>query len=300
MSRFCNLCGQPLRERYQIYRRGDTTSGKGLVVCPRCERTAPRCAVCRVPIHPSASQEGLCPHCLAAALVCASCGKRIDGPYYRNGHEGAVYCETCFQGQPHCDVCGGVAGPGSQSLHDGRRICAECHATAIYDSARAGEQYGRVVEVMARTLGLQLSVPPTLNLVDRGQMLALLAQTRGDDADRPELVFGLFVRRGRRRAIYLEFGLPQILMIQVLAHELAHAWQGENCPLLRDPLFREGFAEWVACRVLLALGAVKKAALMQQRSDLYGQGLQLMLAVERQAGTAGVLHACQACVWPCR
>lgn len=124
-------------------------------------------------------------------------------------------------------------------------------------------------------------MPPALSLVDRNQMLALLAQVKDEDADQPELVFGLFVRRGRKRMVYVEYGLPQILMIQVIAHELAHAWQGENCPLLRDPLFREGFAEWVAYRALLALGAVKKAALMTQRTDLYGQGLQMMLALER-------------------
>jgi aminopeptidase N len=40
------------------------------------------------------------------------------------------------------------------------------------------------------------------------------------------------------------------LVIRVTAHEYAHAWQGENCPLLDDPLLREGFAEWVAYRVL--------------------------------------------------
>jgi hypothetical protein len=186
-----------------------------------------------------------------------------------------------------------VAGPGSRPLHDGRRICAECHETAIYDGTRANELYARVLNIMAQDLRLQLSLQPALSLVDRDQMLALLAQTRSEDADRPDLVFGLFVRRGRKRAIYAETGLPQILLIQVLAHEAAHAWQGENCPLLRDPLFREGFAEWVAYRVLLTLGAVKKAALMEGRTDLYGQGLQAMLGLERAGGTEAVYGACR-------
>ncbi len=292
MSRFCNLCGRPIRGRYRVYYREDVT-GKGLSVCAHCEQSAPRCAICHTPMHAALTEEGLCPTCLAQVPTCASCGKRIRGRYYRNGANAAIYCEACFAGQPRCDVCGGVAGPGSVRLHDGRHICADCHATAVYDAARAGELYGRVLNTMAQELGLQLSIPPTLSLVDRNQMLALLAQMKGEDADRPELVFGLFMRRGRKRAVYVEYGLPQILMIQVIAHELAHAWQGENCPLLRDPLLREGFAEWVAYRVLLALGAVKKAALMTQRTDLYGQGLQVMLAVERQGGPAAVLQACR-------
>ncbi len=293
MSHFCNICGGPIRGRYHIYHRGDSTAGKGLTVCQGCEQTAPRCALCCVPIHPAVSREGLCPTCLAQAPICVSCGKRIRGQYYRNGANGALYCEACFKGQPRCDVCGGVAGPGSQQLHDGRHICADCHATAVYDAAKAGELYGRVLEIMAQRLGLQLSIRPTLSLVGRDQMLALLSQTRSEETDRPELVFGLFVRRGRKRAVYIEFGLPQILMIQVLAHELAHAWQGENCPLLRDPLVREGFAEWAAYRVLTALGAVKKAALMQQRGDLYGQGLQAMLELENVGGPEAVHAACR-------
>jgi hypothetical protein len=246
-----------------------------------------------VPVHPAASQEGLCPICHAQVPVCVACGKRVGSRRYHNGANGAVYCETCFRGQPRCDACGGVAAPSGHRLHDGRHICADCHATAVYDDTKAGELYGRVLELMARDLGLQLSIRPTLSLVGRDQMLALLAQNKGEDADRPELVFGLFVRRGRKRAIYVEFGLPQILMTQVLAHELAHAWQGENCPLLRDPLFREGFAEWVAYRVLLALGAVKKVALMEGRSDLYGQGLQAVLGLERAGGTKAVYGACR-------
>ena len=293
MSHFCNLCGQPIRGGYHIYRRGDTASAKGLIVCSRCERTAPRCTACRVPINQRVDADGLCATCRVSTPCCASCGKRIHGRYYRNRAGDTIYCEVCFKGQPRCDICGGVAGAGGYRLHDGRHICTDCHETAVYDGAKASEVYYRVLDLLARDVGLSLSVPPALSLVDRNQMLALFAQTKADDADRPDLVFGLFVRRGRKRTIHVESGLPQILMIQVLAHELAHAWQGENCPLLRDPLFREGFAEWVAYRVLLALGAVKKAALMLQRTDLYGQGLRAALALEQQGGPAAVYGACQ-------
>jgi hypothetical protein len=293
MSRFCNLCGQPIRAGYHIYRRGDSTSAKGLLVCSRCERTAPRCTGCRVPINSEVDADGLCATCRTNTPCCVACGKRIYGRYYRNRAGDSIFCETCFKGQPRCDVCGGVAGAGGYRLHDGRHICAGCHETAVYDSGQANVLQSRVLDVLAHDLGLSLSVPPALALADRNQMLALLTQTKTDDGDRPDLVFGLFVRRGRKRTIYVEYGLPQIMMMQVIAHELAHAWQGENCPLLRDPLFREGFAEWVAYQVLLALGAVKKAALMTQRTDLYGQGLQTALALERQGGPAAVYGACQ-------
>jgi aminopeptidase N len=93
--------------------------------------------------------------------------------------------------------------------------------------------------------------------------------------------------------MYVVSGLPQILLIQTVAHEWAHAWQGENCPLLRDPLVREGFAEWVAYKTLQRMGASKKMALMEQQDGLYGQGLQKMLELERRGGLSGVLAFCR-------
>jgi hypothetical protein len=193
-------------------------------------------------------------------------------------------------------------GRGGYPLHDGRFICAQCHATAVYDAGQAATLYERVVAIMEQQLGLRLNILPALRVIDRNEMVALLEQTEVEEASsrgsargagKPDRVFGLFYRRGHKRVIYVEAGLPQILMIQVMGHEYAHAWQGENCPLLRDPLVREGFAEWAAYRVLMALGAVKKAALMEQRVDLYGQGLRLMLALERQGGAAAVFQACR-------
>ena len=293
MGTFCHVCGRFTGGRYHLYRRLGSDRHKGLVVCQHCEREAKRCAICRIPISPVMSANGLCPTCDAQVPHCAACGQRIQGRYIQNESNGACYCETCFNHQPRCGVCGGAVGQGGYQLHDGRFICAQCHETAVYDAEKAGDLYAQVAEIMDQQLGMRLNLLPALGLVDRNQMLALLEQTETNGADDPDRVFGLFFRRGRKRAIYVEYGLPQILMIQVMAHEYAHAWQGENCPLLRDPFVREGFAEWAAYRVLMALGAVKKAALLEQRADLYGQGLRFMLALERQEGTAAVFQACR-------
>ncbi len=293
MGKFCNLCGRPTQGQYHIYRRLGSSLYKGLVVCEHCEREAQRCAVCRVPINPVVSPDGLCPACAVRVPRCVACGQLIRGPYVRNESNGAQYCETCFNHRPRCGVCGGAVGQGGYQLHDGRFICAQCHETAVYDAGKASNLYARVVGVVEQQLGLRLSIPPALSVVDHHHMLTLLEQMETNGPDKPDRVFGLFFRKGRKRTIYIEYGLPQILMIEVMAHEYAHAWQGENCPLLRDPLVREGFAEWAAYRVLTALGAVKKAALMERRMDLYGQGLQLMLALERQEGSAAVFEACR-------
>lgn len=294
MSRFCNLCGGGLHGRYYVYRRR-TIPGE-LIVCETCERFAPRCAACEIPLPPGSEAE-FCPRCQANLPTCVSCGKYITGPHYRNGDQ-HTYCEACYQGCPRCDACGSPAVPGGFRLHDGRHICETCHHTAIFDQARAVEQYRRVINVMSSELRMTLGTRPGLVLVDRNQMVAEIAAAAEAGAAldaHPETIFGLYVRIGPHRVVYVEDGLPQILLIQVLAHELGHAWQADHCPLLHDRLFIEGFAEWTAYSVLNALGAVKKSALMLKRMDLYGQGLQAVLALEGQRGPGGVLETIRDC-----
>ena len=204
-----------------------------------------------------------------------------------------VVCRRCHQSAPRCDGCGVPAGSNHVALPDGRHICPRCHKTAIYDQARGQELFGRVAHVVTDQLGLGLNVGTDFTLVDHQHLQRLATESPGDLPGDPAKVVGLFARKGRKRVMYLLSGLPQIVLIQVAAHEWAHAWQGENCPLLRDPLVREGFAEWVAYKTLQALGAVKKMALMERRNEMYGDGLRKMLALEQQVGVIGVLDFCR-------
>lgn len=161
------------------------------------------------------------------------------------------------------------------------------------EPAQAEALFARVATLLTETLGLGLNIGAGLELVDAPRLQALLAETAPSVTEGPDQIVGLFIRQGRRRVMAILAGLPQILFIQTVAHEWAHAWQGENCPLLRDPLIREGFAEWVAYRALKALGAAKKAALMEQRTGLYGDGLRAMLRLEAEQGAAGVFAFCR-------
>jgi hypothetical protein len=178
-------------------------------------------------------------------------------------------------------------------LPDGRRTCTRCHRTAVYDLARGQALFERVARVVTDQLGLGLNVGTAFTLADHQHLQRLVTEASPAIHDDPDRVVGLFVRRGHRRVMYVVSGLPQILLIQTIAHEWAHAWQGEKCPLLRDPLVREGFAEWVAYKTLQRMGASKKMALMEQQGGLYGQGLRKMLELERRGGLSGVLAFCR-------
>jgi hypothetical protein len=204
-----------------------------------------------------------------------------------------VVCRRCHQSAPRCDGCGVPVGSNHVALPDGRHICPRCHKTAIYDQARGRELFEHVSHIVTDQLGLGLNVGADFTLVDHQHLQRLAAEADGVSDTDPTRVVGLFARKGHRRVMYLLSGLPQILFIQVAAHEWAHAWEGENCPLLRDHLVREGFAEWVAHRTLRALGAIKKVALMEQQEGVYGDGLRKMLALERRGGVDDVLDFCR-------
>jgi len=109
-----------------------------------------------------------------------------------------------------------------------------------------------------------------------------------DAAD--EKTLGLYQRQGRLRAIYVLYGLPKLLFRTVVAHEYAHAWQGESCPLLEDDRLREGFAEWVAYRHLLYLGCSKEAQRMLTSAHPYRPMLEEVLAIDARVGPSGVVQ----------
>ncbi len=189
-------------------------------------------------------------------------------------------------------MCGVPTGDKYISLPDDRRICTHCHHTAVYNPARAQAFFERVTRVVIDQLGLALNVGVDLTLVDDRHLQRLATESFVSNDEQGKII-GLFVRRGRRRTMYVLSGLPQILLVQTIAHEWAHAWQGENCPLLQDAVVREGFAEWVAYKTLQTMEAVDRTALMEQQNGLYGDGLRKMLELERRSGVSGVIAFCR-------
>jgi hypothetical protein len=161
--------------------------------------------------------------------------------------------------------------------------------------------FEQMKSVAKTILGLSLNIPTGLALVDRTQLAKVIqgqhstAHSKGEA--NPELdvnrTLGLYVRKGMRRALYIQAGLPRLLFLQVAAHEFAHAWQGENCPLLKTAVHHEGFAEWVAYQVIGHYGYTKGQERMLRREDVYGDGLRLFQDIFARAGFSGVIEVCK-------
>lgn len=129
-------------------------------------------------------------------------------------------------------------------------------------------------------LGLELARVPEL-VVESSAAL----ESRSSPGE-PERVCGLYTRDpGGRVTIHVLSHLPETRVTAVLAHELAHAWQAENCPDEQGPRLREGFAEWVAWRLLEGVdGCGPERDVIAARTDEYGRGFRLFTGLEEQGG----------------
>jgi DNA-directed RNA polymerase subunit N (RpoN/RPB10) len=222
--------------------------------------------------------------------ICAACGRLIAGDYYMIVDRTECYCPTCIATRPRCDNCGAPLGEHSWKLHDGRLQCKHCHTTAIYDLPVARALYAETLKSVAEQLGMRLNVGVEFRVVDAPTLRDIRAQDPQYTPNGHERTLGLYHRHGRLRVIYLLYGLPRLLFRTTLAHEYAHAWQAEYCPLLESHTLREGHAEWVAYRHLQWLGASKAVARMLQSNHPYRPALEHVLRLEQQLGTAGLIE----------
>lgn len=220
---------------------------------------------------------------------CASCGGDLTGGYYTLIDRPERYCSHCIATRPRCASCGAPLGAQHWRLHDGRLQCAACHATAIYDPDVARALFDETVSGVVAQLGLSLNVGVAFRLVDAPTLEGLRAE--GSPLPVGMNTLGLYQRRGHLRVIYMLYGLPRLSFRTTVAHEYAHAWQGERCPLLRDDELREGHAEWVAYHHLLWLGCTRAAERMLSSPHPYRPALERLLAMERRMGIAGVNEA---------
>jgi hypothetical protein len=174
-----------------------------------------------------------------------------------------------------------------------------CHSTAIYDPSVARTIFDETVAALIAQFDLRLNVGVEFRLVDAPTLNALYSsaeEEHGADGeaaglpDTPRNLLGVYQRHGRLRIIYMLYGLPRLIFRITVAHEYAHAWQGENCPLLQDEMLREGFAEWVAYHHLNWIGSTRAARRMLTEPNPYRPLLDHLLGLERQLGLHGVIE----------
>ncbi len=232
-----------------------------------------------------------------ASHFCNLCGAPLGATYHVYEHTGqgrrVAVCNACAQQKVVCASCGVPLADGFARLSDGRPICPTCRASAVDDVLAARALYAQVIELVEREIGLRVHRRPGFGLYSYHDMQRLL-EALAPAPQRGGRLLGVYVKIGARREIALETGLPRLLMLKVIAHEYGHAWQGENCPFLSEPQLLEGFCEWVAYKVMGALGAAEVQVRQVVAPGFYGDALRRILAIEGAGGVAAVLRTVRA------
>jgi hypothetical protein len=297
-ARTCRVCRALVTGRYSEYTMPD---GARHAVCESCQASSPQCDACRLP-HRAGELRILpgnvrwCAPCIQGAKTCSLCLFPIVGTGYSLEFTEGLWCERCFETAPRCAVCVEPMVGAARTLRDGRELCADCDATAVTD-ARAVLAVARALEPsFARLLGRPLAMP-TVRMVG-AEELERVSPRRSASASRswppqPRTILrelGLFTVVGSKREVLILEGLPEDLLWETVAHELAHAWQHQHYPQAGDLLIVEGFAQWVAEHLCHLHGRRSGLVKLQRRNDFYGQAFRVINDIEiRGGGVPGVL-----------
>jgi hypothetical protein len=237
--------------------------------------------------------------CLAGLVVdaediCAVCGKPIDGEIYlvkdQVTGEDVMVCSNCLK-LPRCFICGLPVNDSGIALPDGRHLCARDAKTAVLDVHDA-QQIAADVHADLDRLFARFTTFPTnvdvavLDRIDVDQMF----QPGGYDFESPNLLGCIQAKTnasGKRYAMRLMTGLPLVELKATAAHELSHAWVGENVPSERHGRLsrnaEEGFCELVAYLLMDSQHEEAQKEFILRNHYTRGQ-ISLFIAAEQRFG----------------
>jgi hypothetical protein len=224
----------------------------------------------------------LCDGCALKAERCYSCGDALLDSYrYFESDRSRKYCERCVSRYESCADCGAPSGPRGSGLDDGRCLCPDCRMEAIFDLSLITSIKLDVLEYLSKGLKMSVEHKIAYSIQDKP---FLERKSEGLSKD----INGLFYRSGHDFDIYVLYGLRKKDLIWVLAHEITHAWQAENCTDRLSIEDREGFAQWVAFRAALNSGYSQYAENMRSGESIYSSGLNRMIELEQHQGINAV------------
>lgn len=232
--------------------------------CYRCADKRPCCRRCYEPFF-EAEPSQYCAGC-SQKIFCHQCDLECAAAYYVDTKgprcKQCCTCQGCGEKGP--DVvdfkCPGCAGGPVMTLEEG---------LALYPAA-----YEFLREVM------ELTIQRIPRLLVSVEMPDVKVRQYPDGLKEGRITIGL---HGGGR-IWVRGGYPEHTHLFILVHELAHAWQAENCPHQSDGL-TEGFAQWLEYKCAVHLNYPEYASRIRHDAcPVYGGGLRKALIWEEAVG----------------
>lgn len=231
----CDSCHKPLEK--SLIPRGDR------LYHPECHERlfVPRCNHCGERIQDSYIKDAQGRYHASCyqqlhQLICSLCGEALAGPYLIDGWGQKAHPSHSEGPTGQCHVCarlmtvGGTG--GHRQLSDGRLLCVGCHATEVQDFRQIQAAKLEVIAQM-QAVGFDY-IPDYIQVIlDADQQLLnerLRASATGNihgftrSAQRHIPGYGLILEH----SIHVMSGLPRLVFMGVLAHELLHVWINER------------------------------------------------------------------------
>jgi hypothetical protein len=240
----------------------------------------------------------VCSVLAAQADNCAICGQEIHGTIYlvtdKTTGQQVEVCSNCIQ-LPRCFICGLPVKDGVE-LPDGRWLCARDAKTAVLDVDQVQQIFADVHDNLDKIFARFTSFPTNVDVsvIDRVDVDSMFQMT-GNSFESPD-VLGITQpitnNSVKRYRIALLTGQPVAQLREVCAHELSHAWVGENVPAERharlDRDAEEGFCEMMGYLLMDAEG--EEAEKQRVMANAYTRGqVQLFVEAEQEYGFDEVL-----------
>lgn len=279
-TKTCKICGKKERcrkikkfassprEAKRLYDEGIDfylLSSDGSAICSDCYDSYPKCVSCDNIItgksYLTNKNRKLCEECYQLyrdlSRFCHICSIPIED--YLNitllVSLGKRVCEKCAKKLPLCDCCNRPILDESIK-RDSRHICPACFKNVVIYEDALPSMTREVKNIMKKMLNIEIEHNVEVRMCSAAEM----KDKRGT------VNWGYFCQDGGNFKVKILRYLTKPNIYKVLAHELAHAWQEENCPPYSNTKkrFSEGFAEWVAYKVLISLGQTNEAQRMEQ------------------------------------
>lgn len=285
----CSGCGKSISGKYW------TLDGK--IYCHECyKHTLPKCAKCGnicLDGYYTIDKYTYCRDCFNKYARCDICGSLLEGKFLRSKN-GKKFCQACINKYPECDNCGYPVGPDGRNLGYSRRLCPDCASVAIFTHKQLAYVYQDAVAQL-RSMGIIITrTVDNLTIMDQKTLEMSYYNTKSKEYVPSGGVGGFYSfssnERGSASRIFVLDGLSYEKALAVVSHELTHAWQVDNCPMDQRLVYKEGFAQWVAYKVMLNKGYTDEANLLLSSKDpVYGEGLRFMINVEAYYGVNGAI-----------
>ncbi len=283
----CLQCGKEIRGNY-IYTSTDYFCSQECF-----HANLPKCSVCKEPCvngYLTMGDRLFCSqNCMSQVYYCSICKQGLNNYMMMKDltDKGFLFCKNCAE-LPKCYFC--YMPTDGKKISDKHAVCATCSAAAVKSRQKLDRIFRKVRADLAKLYGYEARHRIELIPVSVAKMRELSKEVSYGDADQRMGLMMSTYSENRKSAknskqpliihdckIYVIENMPEILLYEVLSHELTHDHLRHKVGLIDDISAEEGVCNLVSALYNKYLGREYLNVRMENNTDpVYGDGYRKM------------------------